>query len=275
MERQPMTPGLREAASRKLGRRPVRPLPGVPALARYATAAPLPAPPARAEWVSAVSGWPMLANDRVGDCTLAAAGHLIQAWTTATGAARVMTDADAISAYTLIGGYRPGDPATDIGCYETAVLGWWLTKGLAVGEGPLDLLDGFATLDPRDGRLIRQAIALLGGVYAGLSLPLTAQDGGAWEVPASGPVGDGAPGSWGGHAVPLLGYDAEGLVCVTWGAPQRLSWAFWETYADEAYALLSRDFLAANGTTGSGLSWAAFAADMEGLRARLAFPLNP
>lgn len=256
----------------KLGRlAPRRPSP-VPALARYAAEQPLPAPPLRAEWLSAVPAWPMLANDRVGDCTLASAGHMIQAWSAATGGRLMMTDADAISAYEIIGGYRPDDPATDIGCLETDVLAYWLTTGLAVGDAALDVLDGFASLDPRDTTLIRQAIALMGGVYAGLSLPLIAQQGGEWDVPPEGAVGDAAPGSWGGHAVPLLAYDEAGLVCVTWGEPKRLSWAFWLAYADEAYAALSRDFLAAAGSVASGLSWSRLTADMAALKGRIPHP---
>ena len=52
------------------------------------------------------------------------------------------------------------------------------------------------------------------------------------------------PGSWGGHAVDVVGYDEAGLTVVTWGALKRMTWAFWGRYGDEAWCVLSPDFLA-------------------------------
>ena len=40
--------------------------------------------------------------------------------------------------------------------------------------------------------------------------------------------GDDAPGSWGGHAVDVVGYDDAGLTVVSWGALLRASWDFWD-----------------------------------------------
>jgi hypothetical protein len=51
-------------------------------------------------------------------------------------------------------------------------------------------------------------------------------------------TGHAAPGSWGGHAVAVAGFDAEGLTVVTWGRLQRMDWAFWAKYADEAFCIL-------------------------------------
>ncbi len=72
------------------------------------------------------------------------------------------------------------------------------------------------------------------------------------------------PGSWGGHAVPVIAYDASGLTCITWGALKRMTWAFWDAYCDEAYACLSRDWAAARAP--SGFDWAALDADLGGFR---------
>ena len=62
-----------------------------------------------------------------------------------------------------------------------------------------------------------------------------------WTGSLDGPD---APGSWGGHAVNVVAYDDAGLTVVTWGALQRLTWAFWQRYCDEAWAIISPDFLA-------------------------------
>ena len=64
---------------------------------------------------------------------------------------------------------------------------------------------------------------------------------------AAGTTGDGAPGSWGGHAVPVVAYDSRSLTVVTWGALQTMTWGFWAAYCDEAYAILSPDYLEQKG----------------------------
>jgi hypothetical protein len=89
-------------------------------------------------------------------------------------------------------------------------------------------------------------------------------------VPAQGLSGDGAPGSWGGHAVFVVAYDGRGLTCISWGKLQRMSWNFWVAYCDESYGLLSKDWIersgAKSGLAPSGLDVAALAADMNALR---------
>jgi hypothetical protein len=36
----------------------------------------------------------------------------------------------------------------------------------------------------------------------------------------------------------LTGYDSKGLVCMTWGARQYMTWGFWDAYVDEAYGVV-------------------------------------
>ncbi|MGB6874974.1 MAG: hypothetical protein WBD87_02970, partial [Candidatus Acidiferrales bacterium] len=77
--------------------------------------------------------------------------------------------------------------------------------------------------------------------------------------------GQSAPGSWGGHAVPVLAYDSDGLTCITWGAKKRMTWAFFAQYCDEAYAPLSHDWFSAQGIDPSGIDFAALSADLHQL----------
>ena len=36
----------------------------------------------------------------------------------------------------------------------------------------------------------------------------------------------------------IPGYNAKGPVCVTWGRKQQMTWAFFDKYCDEAYAIV-------------------------------------
>ncbi len=66
-----------------------------------------------------------------------------------------------------------------------------------------------------------------------------------WIVPPQGPTGDAAPNPQNGHCIPAVAYDQRNLYVVTWGAVKSMSWPFYVAYADEAFAVLSKDFLKA------------------------------
>ncbi len=244
----------------KLGRVRSAPDPRLPSLRAYLTATL--ASGASADWYSRVASWPMLANDQVGDCTCAAVGHVIQQWTAYTDThAVVMDDAEVLAAYSAVSGYVPGNPGTDRGALCADVLRYWVTAGMGTPDGGPDTLTGAAAIAARDASEVRSTIATFGNVYAGVALPLSAQTENIWAG-----ISD-APGSWGGHCVPLVGYTPTGPICVTWGALKQMTWDWWETYAEEAYALLSPDWLRATGTDPAGVDWARLDADMRAVRA--------
>jgi hypothetical protein len=253
----------------KLGKRTPRVDPKTLRLGDYIIpGAPLPTPPASIDWdrVVPAGDWPMLGNDAAGDCTCAAAGHLIHAWTANSRAIPVVLDATKVlGEYSAITGYNPSDPSTDQGAVELDVLNHWRSHGFA-GEQ----LAAYVAVSPRNHGHVRLALDLFGGVYVGLALPESAQRMNVWSVPAAGthpgtPWGDGTPGSWGGHAVAVLAYDRLGLTCVTWGSLKRMTWSFWDTYCDEAYALLAPDWINAVGRAPSGFDVAALRADLARL----------
>lgn len=226
-----------------------------------------PAPPA-VDWTAKISSWPMMANDTLGDCTCAAAGHMIECWTANLGDAFTPTSAQIIAAYSATSGYVSGDPATDNGAVELDVLNHWRQQGIAGHK-----IDAYAALDVaaasnrQNHECVKQAIAVFGGAYIGLALPLSAQQQDVWNVPSpwSHLRGQGAPGSWGGHAVPVLAYDADGLTCITWGAKKRMTWDFFAQYCDEAYAPLSPDWLSQQGLDPSGLDFTQLQSDLSAL----------
>jgi hypothetical protein len=57
-------------------------------------------------------------------------------------------------------------------------------------------------------------------------------------------------------------YDQDGLACITWDTVQRMTWAFWQKYCEEAYALLNRDWLNTSAVSPTHL-------DFDGLDAAL------
>jgi hypothetical protein len=54
--------------------------------------------------------------------------------------------------------------------------------------------------------------------------------------------------------VPALAYNQNSLTVVTWGALQKVTWSFLDKYCDEAYALISRDWLSAASKSPAGLN---------------------
>jgi hypothetical protein len=245
--------------SMRLGKLRARHDPRVPRLSRYVAG--FPPPPPAAAWSGKLAAIGTMANDRLGDCTAAAVGHAIQVWSSQAKAAEAtISDADVVALYSRFG-YDPARPETDQGAVEIDVLSSWLAAPVA-GHA----ISGFATLEPSNSIEIRDAIWLFGLVYIGLALPISAQSQDVWDVSPGGAAGSGEPGSWGGHAVIIVDYDERGLTCVTWGQLKRMSWQFWSTYCDEAYAILSPDWENAAAAAPSGFSWDQLAADMAALR---------
>jgi hypothetical protein len=222
----------------KLGKLPARKDHRTLRMARYLTAA-LPPAPAAVDWTTGVT-FPagMMLNDQLGDCTCAAIGHAVQVWTAAAGEEVTVPDAVVLGLYEAACGYNPADPSTDQGGVELDVLNYVRDRGTASPVAVPTMLSAFVACQPENREHIKQAIHLFGGAYIGLALPLTAQGDGDWTMQLGG--GPSAmPGSWGGHAVFVPAYDADGLICITWGVKKRMSWDFWDAYCDEAYALLS------------------------------------
>jgi hypothetical protein len=227
----------------KLGKQSPRHDPRTLLFATYATPA-LPAPPPSLNLTTKMKApWGMMDNAQVGDCTCAAAGHLMMEWTS-NAQSKIFTPSDAqiIAAYSAVTGYNPKTGANDNGAQEIDVLNYWRQTGIAGHK-----IQAFLALEPSNDTHIMDGTWIFGGCYIGLALPKSAQaqtsNKQIWSVPPSGTGGDGAPGSWGGHAVPVVAYDSRSLTVVTWGALQTMTWGFWAAYCDEAYAILSPDFL--------------------------------
>jgi hypothetical protein len=123
----------------------------------------------------------------------------------------------------------------------------------------------FVGLEPGNHDHIKASVYIFGGCYIGLALPISAQTQNVWSVPPGSLQGPGAPGSWGGHAVPVVAYDSLGLTVVTWGALKQMTWGFWDAYCDESYGLLSPDWVNAKKIAANGFNLAQLKADLKAI----------
>ena len=244
----------------KLGKNPARHDPRTLLMAHYLQPEALPQLPASQEWTDKIQTWPMMANDRLGDCTCAAAGHLIEEWTTYSGTGVTLSDSDIIAAYSSITGYNPQTGQNDNGAVELDVLKYWRKTGFSGHK-----ISVFVGLEPGNHDHIKASVYIFGGCYIGLALPISAQTQNVWSVPPGSLQGPGAPGSWGGHAVPVVAYDSLGLTVVTWGALKQMTWGFWDAYCDESYGLLSPDWVNAKKIAAYGFNLAQLKADLKAI----------
>lgn len=216
--------------------------------------------PAVIDWHSKVPSYPMLLNDRLGDCTSAGWWHLVQTWTAYAGSEFVPTDQNALDLYELFG-YNPantqpdGSNPSDQGAVEQDVLGR-LAQAPVDGHGCV----AFAQVDHTSADEMKAALAVFGGLYVGIQCPQSMQ-----QQFGAGDVIDYVPGSpvEGGHCIVIVGWDADYIYVVTWGEVARMTWNFWAHYGDEAWVVVTKDFIEANGMSPTGLSLATMLTDFH------------
>lgn len=246
-----------------LGKQRARHDPRTLQLADYLKTEALPPAPPSCDWGKKIAAddWGMMLNDEIGDCTCAAAAHLVQDWTSNNGSEVTISDDEVLKAYEKLSGYDPVTKENDNGCVEIDVLNHWRKTGIGKHK-----FDAYVALEPRNHDHIRDSIHLFGGAYIGLALPVSAQRQTTWTVPPGGATGPGAPGSWGGHAVILTAYNPRRVTCVTWGEEKQMTWEFLDAYCDEAYALLSiKDWTPAKHNP-DGFDVDALRADLEAIK---------
>ena len=236
----------------KLGKAPKRLDPRTLQLSKYIQD--LPPFPESVDWGKKTPHWGMMANDAVGDCTCAAAGHLVIEWCANEGVEVRIQDADVLAAYSAVSGYDPKTGLNDNGAVELDVLNRWRTDGFFGGHH----ITAFAALHENNPDHLKAACYLFGGAYIGLALPTTAQNQDVWEV-----VPGTVPGSWGGHAVPIIGYNQTGPVCVTWGEAKQMTWAFYQACCDEAYAVLGPEWTGSDKVAPNGFNLTALIQDLQ------------
>lgn len=211
------------------------------------------------DWISRVPSWPMYLNDRIGDCTCAGVGHAIQALTAFATTEKTVTDNDVLKAYEAVSGYNPSTGANDNGAVMQDVLHYWFHTGLAGHK-----ISAYASVNIRNLAEMRSALRWFGSVYIGINVPQSAED----QFSAGQPwaVDPGADNSIiGGHAVVIQEWDPQYARLITWGAVQRMTWDWFEKYGEEAWVVVTPDFIEANGLEASGVSMHQLVADFQTL----------
>lgn len=203
------------------------------------------APPASVDWYTRVTDWPMYLNDQIGDCTEAMVGHLIEgASTYGEGSTVEITDQDVLTAYERVSGYNPADPSTDQGAVLQDVYGDWRQTGVG---GHHNLV--FAQVDISKVDEVKTAVAEFGAAGLGIVVTQSMMDafnqGQPW-VSASGP-------QLGGHAVPAVGYDDQGVYVVTWARVQLMTWDCFAQCVEEAWVAVLPEWFSAAGQDPEGV----------------------
>jgi hypothetical protein len=229
-------------------------------MGRFMLPAKLPAVPPVVDWVSLVEDWPMYGNDDWGDCVWAMIGHSIEAATRYGQGATFRPElADLLQGYHVVGGFDinagpPGNNPTDQGTVIQDALNYWRKEGI----GGHKIL-AFGQLDHENPAEIMTALHLFGHVQLGINFPTSAMDqfnaGQPWDVVDGSPVE-------GGHAI-NLGYSRNDQGVYEW---ETVSWAqllkmtpdFMATYAEEAWAVVTPEWLDKVGNSPEGI-------DMESL----------
>jgi len=246
----------------RLGKKPAREWGGGSRfrLARYADTAALPALPQAFGHGGLISSWPMLANDRYGDCVWAGAAHETMLLAKEAGNTVNFTDSNVLSDYAAVTGFDLSDPSTDQGTDMQAAASYRRKTGILDASGKRHGIAAYLAVDAANTQHILLA-AYLFVCGVGLQLPSSAFDqldkGQTWDVVSGSPIE-------GGHYVPLIGRQDDLLVFVSWGRIQYATQQFLATYCDEAVAYLSQEDLV-NQKSPDGFDYATLSADLKEL----------
>jgi hypothetical protein len=195
----------------------------------------------------------MLANDTLGCCVIAGHYHLRMNWhaVATAGSPLVVTDQEVISDYSAITGYDPSSPSTDQGTDMPTALAWYK--------------DDYCTLDIQNVEQVKAGMFLFGGAIIGFNVPqsmvdqLNAGVDPDWSYsPNDKPSGE-------GHCVVPLGYGRDGVALISWGKIYHTSWDFFLAWTDEAYCIVSPEWIKASGVSPSGLDLNGLLADASHL----------
>lgn len=215
----------------------------------------LPEIPQMVRWdkVKEMNAWGMDGNDQFGNCVIVTAAHIIDcARACESELMDRVSDVEAIALSTEMGALN--------GYYVLDRLKWWRRRGMFGSS-----IAAFVALTG-DHDLIRSAINIFGHCDIGLSMPVAWQNGDVWDV---GPGRAYEYGSWGGHSVPLLGYETRGgtifYYACTWGHIVLITKQAIDAYCDELYASILPEWLALDNVTPSGFDMAALLKDLEAI----------
>jgi hypothetical protein len=207
--------------------------------------------------------WAMYMNNKWGICGPAGIGH----WTAGIKASvayhegkpepRSPSDEDVTALYVAVTTAQGAafDPATDAN--DTGVdLLTMLTVLRTFVSDTIDQIGAFAEVDTTDVTLCDWASCAFGGLIQGYNLPLICQDGRPWTfTPPNVTAPQYAPGGWGGHCTDEANNNQRGqMMDPTWGAPMPVVRGFKAAYRNQAFVLISKDWIEVDGLAPSHLN---------------------
>ncbi len=199
----------------------------------------------------------VMRNDTLGDCTCAAYYHALQVWGF-NAQKRIDTepDLDVVKLYEQACGYNPNQGGEGPGGNEQKVLSYLVNPGAPYGPtgAQRHKLAGFVEVPLKEINDIKATIDCCGVCYIGFNVPQYMMPKGqpplaVWDVD---PRGDNT--IIGGHAVVLAGYNGNNFRLISWGGYYTMTWAFFEKFVDEAYALIDPEWFASTGKSPMGLN---------------------
>jgi hypothetical protein len=167
--------------------------------------------------------FPMDANDRLGNCVVAAMAHYITLANGRIGELQIPPEEDVVKLYRKL-----SKCGKDQGLVMLDTMKYWRKHPFYNHE-----MLGFGQIDLRNHRLVKQCIWLFGGVDLGFQVQNNAIDDFEHNIPWTPGPTDG-----GGHCVLAGAYDPKLVTVLTWGGIQRGTWDWWDMMVDEAYAIL-------------------------------------
>ena len=184
----------------------------------------------------------ILGNDRYGNCGEAGAMHQLQIWTSAAGDPIEPDLECTLDLYSKVTGFNPVTGANDNGTVLADLLKYWMDTGIPVAtNGALHKLGGIVAIQPGNIEELEIAIHYFGGAYVGADMPdsaeLATQAGQPWSDLTGQPTG--------GHCFNLGKGNRSSRMFggITWGLRQPITYDWWLHYGEEAYALVSFDWL--------------------------------
>lgn len=217
----------------------------------YYVAGSLPAPPPSVA-VPENSDWGMLGNDQKGNCGVAGIEHGFEVDATITQTTEQFPTAEQNIEYYLT--YTDG---RDSGVVLSDFLAYVRKTGF-YGH----TVSAYAPVAVHDIPTLQNAVSLFGFAYSGITVTEAMQQAFSEHQPWTtetlrSPVA-------GGHCVPCVGYDDHFLYVITWGGVQAISYSCWAQIATESWAVMTGEFVTANGD-GRGISLSALTADLDRL----------
>jgi hypothetical protein len=213
----------------------------------------LPTPPASVDWTKGLTQFGMMLNDQLGDCTCAAVYHAKQIWSVNTGVENTQPDSEVLALYEKACGYVPGNEDTDQGGVEQDVLYYLYKNGMPLSGGTVDKILAYVEINQTQLPEVKLTISEFGVAYIGIQVPASIYDQNNNVLPVWDYT-DPKSQILGGHAVVLVGYDSTAFTFISWGQLYKMTWAFFQNYCQEAYAIADRSWFNSGNKSPLGLT---------------------